>query len=75
MHFQCEVTQLRDHGNRRIGIDLGLKDKVTCSDGIKYDRENLTKKYEKRLARYQQARKKKQVRNLHAKIKNKRSDY
>lgn len=75
VHFQCEVTSQQNHGNRKIGIDLGLKDKVTCSDGVKYDRENLTRKYEKRLARYQQARKKKQVRNLHAKIKNKRADF
>jgi len=60
---------------RQIGIDLGLKDKVTCSDGVKYDRENLTKKYEEKLARYQRAHKKKQVKNLHAKIKNKRKDF
>ena len=75
VNFQCEVTDKRPHGERQIGIDLGLKDKVTCSDGIKYDRANLTKKYEEKLARYQRAHKKKQVKNLHAKIKNKRKDF
>ena len=75
VNFQCEVTDKRPHGERKIGIDLGLKDKAICSDGIKYDRENLTKKYEVRLAKYQRAHKKKQVKNLHAKIKNKRKDF
>jgi putative transposase len=71
VNFQCEVTDPRPHGERKIGIDLGLKDKVTCSDGVKYDRVNLTKKYEKKLAQIQVACKKKQIKNLHAKIKNK----
>jgi IS605 OrfB family transposase len=63
VNFQCEVIDKRPHGERKIGIDLGLKDKAICSDGIKYDRENLTKKYEVRLAKYQRAHKKKQVKN------------
>ncbi len=75
VNFQCEVTDKRPHGERKIGIDLGLKDKAICSDGIKYDRENLTKKYAERLAKYQRAHKKKQVKSLHAKIKNKRKDF
>jgi len=75
VNFQCEVFDKMPHGERQIGIDLGLKDKVTCSDGVKYDRANLTKKYEEKLARYQRAHKKKQVKNLHAKIKNKRKDF
>jgi putative transposase len=75
VNFQCEVIDKRPHGERKIGIDLGLKDKVTCSDGVKYDRVNLTRKYEEKLAKYQRAHKKKQVKKLHAKIKNKRKDF
>ena len=40
VNFQCEVKDKKPQGERQIGIDLGLKDKVTCSDGIKYDRAN-----------------------------------
>lgn len=75
VNFQCEAVDKRPHDERKIGIDLGLKDKLTCSDGVKYDRANLTKKYEEKLAKYQRANKKKQVKKLHAKIKNKRKDF
>lgn len=75
VNFQCEFADKRSHGERKIGIDLGLKDKATCSDGVKYDRENLTKKYEEKLAKYQRAHKKKLTKNIHAKIKNKRKDF
>lgn len=75
VNFQCETTDQRSHGEREIGIDLGLKDKVTCSDEVKYDRANLTQKYEIRLAKFQRAHKKKQTKNIHAKIKNKRKDF
>ena len=75
VNFQCEVIDKRPHGKRKLGIDLGLKDKAISSDGIKYDRENLTKKYEVRLTKYQRAHKKKQVKNLHARIKNKRKNF
>ena len=75
MHFQCEVEEVQAHGSREIGIDLGLKDQVTCSDGEKYSRENLTKKYEIQLAMAQRAHKVKRVRAIHAKIKNKRKEF
>jgi len=58
-----------------VGIDLGLKTQLTCSDGTKYQRENITKELEEKLAKSQRARKKKQVTKIHAKIKNKRKDW
>lgn len=48
---------------------------VVCSDGQKVSRANLTKKYESKLATAQRARRWKQVRNIHAKIGNKRKDW
>ena len=71
----CENSEQKEHGDRVIGIDLGCKDHIVCSDEVKYSRENITRKYEKRMALLQRANKKKQVRNLHAKIKNKRLDW
>jgi putative transposase len=40
----------RNCGVRQIGIDLGVKDIITCSDGTKYSRINLTNHYAERLA-------------------------
>jgi putative transposase len=71
----CENSEKREHGSRVIGVDLGCKDQLVCSDEVVYSRENLTRKYEKRMATLQKARKKKQAKTLHAKIKNKRLDW
>lgn len=71
----CKTSEQREHGKRIIGIDLGCKDQITCSDGEKYSRENLTKKYAEKLAKAQRAKKKKQVKAIHAKIANSRKDW
>lgn len=58
-----------------IGIDLGLKDLATCSDGVKIVNPKYFRKYEQQLAKAQRANKKKQVKAIHAKIRNSRQDY
>ena len=60
---------------REIGIDLGCKDQIVCSDGVKYNRQNLTKQYEDKLAKAQRANKTKQTKNIHAEIANQRKDW
>ena len=75
VNFQCEVLEQASTGNRIIGVDLGCKDQLVCSDGEKISRENLTKTYEINLAKAQRAGRKKQVLNIHAKIANKRKDW
>lgn len=65
----------RINTNKQVGIDLGLKTLFTLSDGVEFNRDNLTKKYETKLAKAQRAKKKKQVTKIHAKIKNKRKDW
>lgn len=62
-------------GTKAIGIDLGLKDLATCSDGTKIGNPRYFQKYQQKLAKAQRARKKKQVRNIHAKIANSRRDH
>jgi IS605 OrfB family transposase len=56
-----------------------LKDVATCSDihenGMKYTRENITKRYADKLAMAQRANKKKQISAINAKIKNVRNDW
>ena len=60
---------------KAIGIDLGLKDIATCSDGTVISNPKFYRKYEQKLGIAQRARNKKRVRALHAKIGNCRKDY
>jgi IS605 OrfB family transposase len=59
----------------RVGIDLGLKDLATLSDGRKIETPRFYRKSEAALAVLQRARKSKRVRNIHAKIANRRKDF
>ena len=70
-----------------VGIDLGIKDLVVTSDGVKYGNEKVLTKYEKRLKRLQRklSRQEKASKNYlktkmkiarnYAKIKNYRKHY
>ena len=70
-----ETNRARVKTGKQVGIDLGLKTIATLSDGKELSRENLTKKYEEKLAIAQRAGKKKQAATIHAKIKNSRKDW
>ena len=70
-----EAEKIQTTATKAIGIDLGLKDLATCSDGTKISNPKYYRKYQQRLAKAQRANKKKQVRNLHAKIANSRKDH
>lgn len=70
-----EGDKYRLKTGKECGIDLGLKTVATLSDGKELSRENLTKKYEEKLAKAQRAKKKRQVTSIHAKIKNIRKDW
>ena len=70
-----------------VGIDLGIKDLVVTSDGIKYGNEKILMKYEKRLKRLQRKlsrqvkgsknylKTREKIARLYAKIKNYRKHY
>jgi transposase len=76
INLQCEVAErTAPLGQADIGVDLGLRDQIACSDGVVYTRDNLTSRYEDELALAQRARKKRRVTALHAKIKNARKDW
>lgn len=57
-----------------LGIDLGLKDVATCSDGQRMDNHRFYRDMEDKLAAAQRAGKKKRVRAIHAKIRHRRHD-
>lgn len=59
-----------------VGIDLGLKDLATLSNGEKIEAPRLYRASEEKLATAQRARKTpKRVRTIHAKIANRRKDF
>ena len=60
---------------KAMGIDLGLKDVATCSDGTVISNPKFYRNYEQKLGIAQRARNKKRVRALHAKIANCRKDH
>ena len=68
-----EVEVLSSQGVSSVGIDLGLKECATTSDGEKLE-GRWYRALEPKLASAQRARKKKRVRAIHAKIKNQRKD-
>jgi len=61
-------------GQDHIGIDLGLKDVATCSDGTRLENARFYCDLEPALASAQRACKKARVRAIHAKIANRRKD-
>lgn len=69
-----EVASYRSEGVESVGLDLGLQTVATSSYGDKLDRAYLVQQYAGRLASAQRANKAKQVKKLHAKIKNVRKD-
>lgn len=74
--LQCEVADAQEPvGHLDLGIDLGLTHQITCSDGVQYTRENLTRTYEDALAMAQRAHKKQRVKAIQAKIAHKRTNW
>ena len=84
----CTDVPLKESSpaNTAVGVDVGIKSLLVCSDGQVFDNPKSTKKYEKKLAREQRklSRKKKGSKNrnkqrirvarIHEKIANSRND-
>jgi putative transposase len=75
VNFMCEVEDTLQVGTSDLGIDLGIKTQATLSDGRKFERDNLTKKYEDRLAMAQRAGKRQAAKRIHIKVANIRKDF
>ena len=77
VNLQCEVADPGvPVGAAEIGIDLGLKNQLACSDlDAPYSRDNLTKTHEAALGMAQRAHKTRRVKAIHAKIANCRKDW
>ena len=79
LNLTCEVpdavAMLPPAPPKDVGIDPGVKTILTTSDGEKFERENLTRKFEAQLAKAQRHGKKRLVKKSHAKIKARRQDF
>lgn len=73
--FYVEMVEDRPTGNGRIGIDLGLKSMVACSNGITIEAPRIYRQHEQRLTIAQRAGNKRRAKAIHAKIKNCRRDF
>jgi putative transposase len=83
----CEIKPRRNHGDQKIGVDLGLTHLATYSDGTQVDNPRWLRTSEKKLKRAQRrlSRKKKGSRNrnkqrirvarIHRKIRRQRDDF
>lgn len=58
-----------------VGIDLGLKDFASMSTGKKLESHHFYRQHEPELAAAQRARKRRRVKAIHAKCKNRRLDF
>lgn len=67
---ECQPTQ----GKTAVGVDLGLKDTATPSEGKKLAAGRFYRDLESKLGKAQRAHKKARVKAIHAKIKNRRKD-
>lgn len=74
LNITVEVPEEQPTGSGQIGIDLGLKELVTTSDGQITSTPQFYRELESKLKIAQRARKKKEVKNIHAKIANRRKD-
>lgn len=83
----CIEKEILPSNNNKVGIDLGIKDLVITSNGVKYENPKTLKNYENKLAKLQRqlAHKKKgssnykkqklKIAKCHEKITNTRKDY
>jgi IS605 OrfB family transposase len=75
INVPVEVPDATQATNSKVGIDLGLKDLATLSDGGKIEMPAFYRGSEAKLAASQRARKSKKARSIHAKIRNRRKDF
>lgn len=74
LNIAVNIVPKKSSGTKSIGIDLGLKDGATLSTGKSLGPTTWYRNAEPKLKVAQRARKKKRVKAIHAKIKNRRKD-
>ena len=75
INYLVEMPARERSAKKAVGIDLGLKDLATLSDGQTVENHRHYRRLEDRLATAQRANKKMLVKSIHAQITNARKDY
>lgn len=75
INLPVKVESIKSAGRDAIGIDLGLKYLANISNGSKIENPRWYRKMQERIGIAQRAKKKKQAKKLHAKVKNQRNDF
>lgn len=75
INLPVEVGSIESAGTDAVGIDLGLKDLASLSDGSKIEHPRWYRKMQERIGMAQRANKNKHAKKLHAKVKNQRKDF
>ncbi|WP_020397251.1 RNA-guided endonuclease InsQ/TnpB family protein [Thiolinea disciformis] len=70
-----EVAQIASQATGQVGIDLGLKEVATCSNGLTLESKQFYRELEAQLGLAQRANKKQRVKAIHAQIKNHRLNH
>ena len=74
VNLVVEMEEKIESKEAEVGIDLGLKDLASLSNGKKYEAHRYYRKYQRILALSQKDNKKRRVKGINAKIKNLRLD-
>jgi IS605 OrfB family transposase len=75
LNVPIDVEPIAVANNATLGIDLGLKDLATCSNGEKIAMPRFYRRSEAALASAQRANKSKRVAQIHRKIAHRRRDF
>lgn len=77
INITCELPPVEqiETPSSSVGIDLGLKDIMTLSDGRTFAAQRYYRRQQENLAKAQREGNSKKVRKIHAKIKNQRRDF
>lgn len=75
LNVTCEIENADPKSGAEVGIDLGLKDLVVTSDGVRVGAPQHARKLAGRLARAQRAGRKRLTRKIHRKVANQRKDF
>ena len=74
VNIVADGPKVEQSPEKSVGIDLGLKDLATLSNGKKYAAAKYHRRYQRQLALAQKDGKKRRTKTIHAKIKNSRMD-
>jgi len=75
LNIWVDIFEKQNAATQQVGIDLGIKSLATLSTGQEIENPRYYANLEQKLAKANRANKKKQIKNINTKIKNRRKDF